>query len=239
MNRRFFLTQFVMCILVGATGGSAANDGATTEKHREFWKWFLTREKEFAVLFSYETQAREGTPALKAKTEKAVSEVGDRLRTVNQKFAPLFGAKPGSSEMIVTAHGEASEFSSVEALIAAAPQVTGWRFTGLKPPMETGGGMEIRSGDVNFAIKDVRYRKTAKPGKRFDVEFFVKAKVADDDEGFQDLFTNLAEDFCGEKLAATTLGKVTVREWGKNAPAGLLPMTGLHKDLLEAVRTAK
>src|SRR6266536_1946461 len=69
--------------------------------------------------------------------------------------AILFGTKPSSHlkrldqrlwfevsepdgsdrEFVITAEGHAAAFPLVDAIVAAAPQIPGWRFISLKPPM--------------------------------------------------------------------------------------------------------
>ncbi|HSH94554.1 MAG TPA: hypothetical protein VK968_10450, partial [Roseimicrobium sp.] len=65
---------------------------------------------------------------------------------------------------------------------------------------------------------------------------FVPSKVSDDPEGFRRLCARLLEDSLGERLAATAIHKVEVRELDATSQDGLLEFIHVHDDMIKNAR---
>ncbi|MBP1688563.1 MAG: hypothetical protein H6Q33_4706 [Deltaproteobacteria bacterium] len=106
---------------------------------RAFWTWFERNAERFRDV-----------------------EVPDKEQLLDELLEALHGYCPhlwfetgraddGCNELIISAEGDTSYFSAVRTLIAAAPQIAGWRFVAFKP----GSGFDFDTcyEDVTFSPK--------------------------------------------------------------------------------------
>jgi hypothetical protein len=90
----------------------------------QFWTWFVQENARFRELEvpQKEDLLNELLSALHAYNDQLYFEIGrdddDRGR-----------------ELVITAEGNAEHFDAVQALVADAPSIPGWRITAFKPPM--------------------------------------------------------------------------------------------------------
>ena len=91
------------------------------ESSEEFWVWFQAHQADFDVL----------TDTSDPFWDEAVS----RLKRLDQRLWFEVSDPSGSDrEFIITAEGHAAAFPLVDAIVAAAPHIPGWRFISLKAP---------------------------------------------------------------------------------------------------------
>ncbi|MDB6135435.1 MAG: hypothetical protein JWM59_3678 [Verrucomicrobiales bacterium] len=222
--------------LLAVTLFSACSDSSKTSKNA-FWPWFDSRKSEFAELFSYDSAtAARSDSKLQQRLEDTVTEVGAKLREIHPEFAPFFGASEKGNEMIVTVHGQATYFDAVDQFITSAPKIEGWTFTALKQPVKFSPDTEIQSGSARLKAGEWRYTKSKNKEGSFDFVIYVPAKVSDDQEGFRQLFTNLTMDALGERLAASAMGSMEVRELTENSNQTLSPFTSIHADVSQGMQ---
>jgi len=92
------------------------------ESSEEFWLWFQAHQADFNVL----------TDTSDPFWDEAVS----RLKRLDQRlWFEVSGPDGSDREFVITAEGHAAAFPFVDAIVAAAPHIPGWRFISLKPPM--------------------------------------------------------------------------------------------------------
>lgn len=126
----------------GASGGAGGSS-----RELEFWRWFAEQAEKLASLAASEDAT---------DNERLLAEVKPRLGQVAPGLAFLMGRTgEGPWEFIVSADGREERFPLVDALVAAAPHVPGWRITGFRPrwpvhPDTVIGyrGEQVRYGDV-------------------------------------------------------------------------------------------
>jgi hypothetical protein len=88
----------------------------------EFWNWFRNHRAEFDSLVNPDTPF----------WDVAVNE----LKRINRLlWIELSHPDGGTRDFIITVEGHCEAFPIVEAIIARAPQIEGWNFIALKPPM--------------------------------------------------------------------------------------------------------
>jgi hypothetical protein len=234
LSQEMLLRTIILPLLIAMALPAYSQDANATKSG--FWPWFESRQSEFAKLFSYQTgAAAQNDPKLQKKIEDTIGEVADKLRKVHPEFSPFFGFSDGANKMIVTVHGQTEHFKPVDAFIASAPKIDGWKFIALKQPLSLGADTEIQSGSAKLKVGDWRYAKTKNSDGAFDFVIYVSNKVSDDPEGFKRLFTRLTMDFLGERFASIAVGAVTVRELTVDAPEGLLPFVDIYKDVSHEV----
>lgn len=207
------------------------------EAQQAFWTWFNSRESEFAKLFSYETQSSASkNPEIRTITQKAIKEVAEKLRGINAEFSPFFGYSDGANQLTITVHGQSEHFAAVDQFIASAPKIIGWEFISLKRPLNFDAATEIKSGTVRLKLGDFRYSKSQNAEGLFDFVIYIPAKVADDPEGFERLVSSLTADLAGERLAATAIGDVSVRQLNDKSPHILHPFVDIRADIERSKR---
>jgi len=87
-----------------------------------FWKWFEEHLKDFEVLVTSYEPFWDTTLAM--------------LRKLDPRLCfELSQPDDHDREFIITAEGRTDLFPLVDSIIAQAPQLDGWRFIALKPPM--------------------------------------------------------------------------------------------------------
>jgi hypothetical protein len=89
---------------------------------RDFWQWFVGHEAEFNSL---------------SKPDQSFWDVAlDELKKVDKRLRfELSNADVSPREYIVTAEGYVDAFPAAEMLVDHAPEIGGWEFLALKPPM--------------------------------------------------------------------------------------------------------
>lgn len=91
------------------------------QEQREFWTWFGANEARFRDLEVEEKEA-------------LLDELQESLhRYCSELWFETGCATDGINELIISAEGNLDYFSAVRTLVAAAPDIAGWRFIAFKP----------------------------------------------------------------------------------------------------------
>lgn len=181
-----------------------------------FWAWF-----------GPEAARRRGPEDLDAAF---LADLRSRLRTYGRRLDHEIGLRPATDELelVVSADGRSSEVPRVEALVAAAPDIPGWRVTALRPARDV-AGTAVRVGDETVAADDV---VVAVSGGGDAV--VLTAWVRDLDRNVADRMRAahlLVEHALGER---TLVERVVAFDWQSYdgaAPAGTVPLTRLRAAL--------
>lgn len=94
--------------------------------YADFWNWFQQHEASFFKAVS-----------LHKNIETAFfDKISPKLDELKEGFFFLTGMKEeDTAELVLTADGNIKQIVFVEELVAAAPEIPGWEFTALKPPL--------------------------------------------------------------------------------------------------------
>ena len=87
-----------------------------------FWSWFLSAEKSYRDLEVSEKET------LLDELQRYLHEFSDQL------WFEVGGAPQGPHELIISAEGRLDAFPDVRRLVAAAPEIPGWRIIAFKQP---------------------------------------------------------------------------------------------------------
>lgn len=89
---------------------------------RSFWQWFADHRSEFNVL---------------SKPDEPFWDLAlQQLKRVDERFwFELSSTNNGVREFVVRAEGHVEAFPTAEMLVKLAPEIEGWVFVALKPPM--------------------------------------------------------------------------------------------------------
>ncbi len=131
---------------------SGKEEEVTINSYADFWHWFQKHEKEFFKVVKEHNKI----------DEEFLQKITPALRQLNEDFYCVTGmADDNTAELIISADGIIKEFVFAEEFIAAAPSVSRWKFTALKPAtdIETMGiemdGNEFSNNNISFFSNDM------------------------------------------------------------------------------------
>lgn len=120
----------------------------TVDPIAEFWRRFARVQAELWTLTSADH------PVYDALLEQ--------LQVIHEGLYLEFSTGPGEPELIVTAEGDSSLFPLVESIVAAAPEMPGWRILALKP--KTGFPATTCWEGLTITLADVVFCPLERPG---------------------------------------------------------------------------
>lgn len=131
--------------------GSKSED-VQIKTYADFWNWFQEHEKKF-----YEVV--KNTPNTKDITEHFFSKLSPQLSQLGDCFNYLTGMlDEQTAELVLTPDGIIKDIVWVEELISTAPSIPRWKFTALKPAMDTSGinmnGHQFNTETLSFYSND-------------------------------------------------------------------------------------
>jgi hypothetical protein len=93
---------------------------------RHFWEWFKRHNKEYVELRNKSTK----------EARYWLNELNAHLRAYYKFFGfSMTWQDQQSTTLIITVRGKAIHFKKVEAFVATAPDIPGWKITALEDPM--------------------------------------------------------------------------------------------------------
>jgi hypothetical protein len=196
-------------------------DVAITNKE-DFWNWFLAHEKTFFNCI----QSRNNIEP------DFLDKVMPNLQALNKQFYCLAGMyNDTTAELIVTAEGNLKTIVFVEELIAIAPQLPNWKFTALKPAVDS-FDMEIKMGDYIFNKEKIKFYATEH--EEYPDEIDITLVHEDYTEANKNEITNgtyiFLDNTLGEMNFATLIDQFKVAE--NSTQEELIPLQKLKDFLL-------
>ncbi|TRW25399.1 DUF695 domain-containing protein [Flavobacterium zepuense] len=169
--------------------------------YKDFWDWFESNEKAFY---------------------KVVNERGDFEKDFFNHLAPKLGyIKEGIwylcgmynndiAELILTADGDVKTIVFVEELIAAAPQIKGWRFTALKPEMDI-DRYTIQMGDTAFSGETLFFYPNELPNYPDEIDISIVHKDYSEENSEQIISGSyiFLDNYLGEIASATVIDNIS------------------------------
>lgn len=192
------------------------------QSYADFWTWFQQNEKSFYKV------VKNGGDIERDFFEK----MSPKLHQLREGFFYLTGMmNDHTAELIFTADGKIQNFIFVEELVSAAPEITGWKFTAHKPPMETAGFAITMYGE-SFGEESLSFCPVIHPQYPDEIELTVIcSNINDDNKGN---LTNgvyiFLDNYLGELKFATAIDYLNVEGKTVNG-AEVVPMKKL-KDYL-------
>lgn len=109
----------------------------------EFWAWFGANSD----------RIRSG---IDTQDSALIEEIGDKLSEVDPELAWEMGALDDEiSEFVISADGVRDNIPSVEAMMAVAPSLPGWKLTAYRQAKE---GIALLLGDQRFDVDSIFFR---------------------------------------------------------------------------------
>jgi hypothetical protein len=159
--------------------------------HERFWNWFIRNREELASI-------RNGQ-------EPICADMSKQLKKVHSGLAWEFGIEKGMMECIISADGIADVFPAVDALVADAPAIPGWRVTAFRP--RKGGDLKVQMGDRVLATDDIYFVAT-RAGEKLDLELLVDGLTPQNEKGIQHVSFLLMDAVVGEYDVVTRIGGI-------------------------------
>jgi len=110
-----------------------------TQSIEEFWRLFKKQAPELAAISSAD--------------HPVYDLILEQLQQIDPGLYFEFSSGHGTAELIITAEGDSSLFSLVEAIVAGAPDISGWTILSLKPKL--GFPVNARWEGTTVTIADV------------------------------------------------------------------------------------
>jgi hypothetical protein len=199
--------------------------GSPEERYQRFWQWFTANHHRLpnpqAEGMSYEELAR----------SSVLAELGNQLHRVDSGLTFEMGpvTEEGRS-LCISAEGIRQHFPAVQAVVAAAPAIPGWKIVAFRQPVGT--DLQLQMGDTKLGGDDLWF--TARPGgDRLDLTLFVRDLTSQNRDALMHGTFLLLDAALGEYQVGTYVGGI---EWEPlpvdPVRAGLTPF----RDLPDHVR---
>lgn len=120
---------------------------APVKSYNDFWDWFVKHEKAFfKVVQKGDTIHKDFFELLSPKLDEIQYNIYFLTGMLDDKTA----------ELILTADGAIKNIYVIEELVAAAPEIEGWKFTALKPASDI-KDVSINYEDFTFNSKNLKF----------------------------------------------------------------------------------
>ena|SRR6218665_171325 len=183
-----------------------------------FWNWFCENEKKFYNALSERKNVENDF-------FNPLTDTLDKLREGLYFVAGMPDKQ--TAELIFTAEGKSKHFVFVEALVALAPEIPGWKFVALKPANI--GNMRIRMDEYIFSTENIWFYSNIHKAYPDKIDIMIVHK--DYTEENKDLITNgcflLLENLLGEINFASVIDAAKVCG-AAEATEELVPVTKLN-----------
>ena len=190
--------------------------------YNDFWNWFLQNEKSFYKVVN-------GQGNIETQFLDKLSPKLDQLR---EGFWFLTGMLDDNTvELVMTAEGDIKNIVFVEELVAAAPNIEGWKFTALKPALDV-ADVSIEMAGFNFSEQNMNFYSNEDADFPDEIDItIVHDEFSEENES---VITNgvfiFLDNYLGELDFATTIDNLSVTG-RKQAEKELIPIDKL-KDFL-------
>lgn len=196
--RRLNLLQFTMGFF-NKLFGSAYQPIKT---YNDFWVWFSKHEQQFF------NAVKKGTNI----ENDFFKELSPKLNELKDSLYFLTGMNSDSkAELILTPDGDVKNIVFVEELVAAAPILSRWKFTALKPELNI-NDVNIDMAGLKFSADNIHFTGLSNPFKPDDIHI----KITHDElnDGNKDAIGNgiyiFLDNFLGEMKFATTIDNLSI-----------------------------
>jgi hypothetical protein len=188
------------------------------DRDAAFWTWFKDHRVQIA--------------ALKRADEPVANQIATELHKVDPRLIFELGIGIEPKEFIVSADGNREVFPAVKRLVAAAPEVPGWKIIAFRPrkapglTIELGEGTKLGANDLFFMVLP-----TTKPPAPLDIIVYVPGLGSGDkekDDALKQVGFLLLDATLGEYDTETRLGGIAFKSIAEKPPSAK-PLRDLPK----------
>jgi hypothetical protein len=170
--------------------------------YADFWSWFQSNEKSFHKVIKNHRNIE----------KNFFDKISPKLAELKDGFFYLAGMlDDNTAELVLTADGKVRDFVFVEELVAAAPEISGWKFTAHKQPLDI-NNVQINMGEYEFHKDNLSFFPIENREYPDEIEITI---VHDDlDDSNREAITNgvyiFLDNFLGELNFATVIDFLNV-----------------------------
>jgi hypothetical protein len=196
---------------------------APIKTNQDFWAWFQKNDQAFHQVIKQQ-----------ADIEKDfIDKLLPKLNELNEGFYVLVGMENDEvAELIISAEGVIKNIVFVEELIKAAPKLANWKFTALKPAMDS-EGFAITTADHSFSNENLSFytNDIENCPDEIDISLVHADLNADNEAAIANGSLIFLDNYLGELNFATTVDNLSVVSKA-DAKKALIPIDKLKDFLL-------
>jgi hypothetical protein len=190
----------------------------SADRDAAFWTWFKDHRLEIAKI--------------KRADEPIANQIASEMHKVDPRLIFELGIGIEPKEFIVSADGHREVFNAVKRLVAAAPEVPGWKIIAFRPrksadlTIELGEGTKLGAGDLYYVMLP-----TSKPPAPVDIIVYIPGLGGGDkdkDDALKQVGFLLLDATLGEYDTETRLGGIAFKSTAEK-PASAKPLRDLPK----------
>ncbi|WP_158962815.1 DUF695 domain-containing protein [Myroides fluvii] len=188
----------------------------------EFWNWFLENEQAFYKVVKEHKRIE----------SDFFSRLGPKLKEVKEEIYFLCGMMNDQvAELIFTPDGSVKNVAFVEDLVAAAPDLSNWKFTALKPAVDI-ESFNIEMNNYGFSKEKINFYAIENPTYPDEVDLMLVYDdfVQQDEASIGDGIWIFLDNYLGELHAITSID--TLKVIGPDTAEGTLIPIDKLKDYL-------
>jgi hypothetical protein len=162
-----------------------------------FWQWFQTN--------------RDKLDSLADPSDRLWDTTLEKLKAIEKRlWFEMSNPEITPREFVLTAEGKAELFPLVDEIVKSAPEISGWTFVGLKPPM--GFDFEITYEGIEIDPKSLSFLPLEDDGNRaaISLRIGVRDYNHDDERPISNAVLVILDTALGERAAATEVQCVEV-----------------------------
>ncbi len=191
--------------------------------YEDFWNWFGNNSNEFYNLVKSHYNIQHGF----------FDKLTPKLAQLKDGYSFLTGMyNDTTAELVITADGDPQNIVFVEELVAAAPQINGWKFVALKPALDI-KNVSIDMGDFSFNENNLHFYDSGSADYPDEIEI----TIVHDDYSEENKIRIISgvyiflDNYLGELEFVNNIDNLTIT--GKqNAVAELIPIAKLKEFLV-------
>jgi hypothetical protein len=165
--------------------------------YEDFWAWFVKHEKTFFRVVKNHDNIE----------KHFFGKLSPRLNELKDGFFYLTGMfDENTAELVITADGAVKNFVFVEELVAAAPEITGWKFTAHKPALQI-KDVNIEMAGYQFSNEKLSFypNESRQFPDEIDITIVHQDLNADNENAIINGTYIFLDNFLGEVNFATTI----------------------------------
>lgn len=191
--------------------------------YADFWDWFQKKEKPFHKVIKEHSN-------VELDLFNKLSVQLDQLHEGFYFLAGMFDEE--TAELVFTADGNLKNIVFVEALVAAAPAIKGWRFTALKPPSNS-PDIGIKMSDYDFDKDTISfyYHEHPEQPDAIDITFVHQDYTEENAATISNGTFIFLDNFLGELNFATLIDNIDLIA-PQDAQEKLIPIEKLNAFLI-------
>lgn len=187
--------------------------------YSDFWAWFQTQEQVFFKVIKE-----------RGNVEKHFfDKISPKLAQIKEGFFFLVGMLDENTiEVVFTADGVVKNIVFIEELVAAAPPISGWKFTALKPPLEI-AGFSIAMNGYEFKDENIFFVENKHPNFPDEIDITVLYEGLNE-QNRTEVSNGLhifLDNYLGELYYSTTIDAINFENLQNKDDKALIPITKL------------